>query len=189
MLYDPGQIHFFVSPSTQSVVIPLTCPPMRVMYRVWSPHVTQLEALKAHGHSALSISYPSPWRAGSLLSQSPRKPEHNRSPIYYSNEPQENSMQVCWPSRSLSGTFRPPRRFLDVSWRPQPAGPALCSLFSDSHIPQIYLWTEKGSAGDREGLRSWSFSSRMGIEPQPPMNPQVSHHCLLQGISGPQPVL
>lgn len=134
----------FISPfpSTQSVVIPLTCPPMRVMYRVGSPHVTQLEAPKAHGHGALSISYPSPWRAGSLLSQSPRKPEQNLfiTPM----SPQENSMQVYWPLSSIDGTFRPPRSFLDVSWRPQPAGSALCPQFSDSHIPQIYLWAEKG---------------------------------------------
>lgn len=149
-----GRSNFFVLPSTQSIAIPLTCPPRRVMCRVWSLHVTQPDAPKAREHSALSINYPSPWRAGPLLPQPPRKPEQNLFLFMTPTRLQDKLHTSLLALKFFIWDFPATKKLSRCLPEAQTCRPHLLYLVLDSHIPQIYLWAEEATGLHRENVCS-----------------------------------
>lgn len=157
-----GRSNFSVFPSTQSVVVPLACPPMRVMYRVWSPHVTQPDAHKSHERAQCTVrqlSQPME-RAGALMPQPPKKTGQNLflfiTPTRPHDKLQAGLLALRFHIWDFPDTKKLPRCLLEAqTGRYCPLCLVPRSTFGQRR-PQVYTGEmfAQGPAGDREGLRS-----------------------------------
>lgn len=141
------------------MVLPLTCPPVRMVHRGSGAGMDTARYSKAHEDSTLPISCPSTQRADFLLLQPSRNPEQNH---FLFITPRQTLSRFIGPQVLYLGlsTTRSPRNFLDASWRFKPAPCPIGRIFSGSTFgqrhPQVY--TGKMFAyHSTEGVRPCSF--------------------------------
>lgn len=133
------------------MVLPLTCPPVRMVHRGSGAGMDTARYSKAHEDSTLPVSCPSTQRADFLLLQPSRNPEQNHFLFII---PRQTLSRFIGPQVLYLGlsTTRSPRSFLDASWRFKPAGLTLCTLSDRLYILRLYLWAETPTSIHRENV-------------------------------------